>query len=129
MKIALKTVVFAFGLLALVVASFLWYFHLTYIDETTVEGTACGFAIGQSKPDAYAVATDQFENGEIFGLHIMEPFETFDPTDPNFATVESADLWTLFPDERGNFFDSVKLHFDEGELIKIHRHRQQFELP
>jgi len=129
MKIVFKTAVFVFGLLALVVVSFLWYFYLTYLDETAVEGSAYGFTIEQLKPDAYAVATDQFENGEISGLHIMEPFETFDPTESSFDAIQRADLWTLFPDERGDFFDSVKLHFGDGKLVKIHRHRQRFELP
>jgi len=129
MKTVLKTAVFVFGLLALVFASFPWYFYLTYLDETAVEGSAHGYTIGQLKPDAYAVATDQFENGQISGIHIMEPFETFDPAEASFETIQRSDLWTLFPDERGDFFDSLKLHFNDGKLVKIHRHRQRFELP
>jgi hypothetical protein len=129
LKTALKAFVFVVGLLALITVSFLWYFYLTYIDETTLEGAVYGYAIGQSKPEAYSVATVQFANDEISGLHIWDPFETFDATDRNYPIIKSADLWTVFPDDRDNFRDSVKLHFSARELVKIHRHRQRFELP
>jgi hypothetical protein len=125
----LKGVVFVAGLFSLAFVCLLWYLYLTYIDEAVVTGSAYGYTIGQSKRDVYEIATHQFRDNEISGIHIMEPFETFDPSPGNFAMVESGDLWTVFPAERNDFFDTVDLHFEDGALTKVHRHRQRFELP
>jgi hypothetical protein len=101
----LKGVVFVAGLISLVIVGFLWYFYVTYIDETAVAGSAYGYAIGQSKREALEVAVHQFSEDEISGIHIMEPFQTVAPTPGCFAFLESSDRWTVFPAERGNFFD------------------------
>ena len=129
MKRVLKISVFIAGLIGLVVVSYLWYLHLTYIDETVNAGSAHGYTIGQSKKEAFGVAAAQYTSREVAGIHIDEPFGTIEPVDPNYRRLEPSDSWTLFPGKRRDFFDVVKLRFVDGKLVEIHRNRQRFELP
>ena len=46
-----------------------------------------------------------------------------------FRFVEASDDWTLIVDHRHAYFNTVRLRFDSGRLVEIHRHRQYFELP
>ena len=97
MKRVLKVSVFVAGLIGLVIVSYLWYLHLTYIDETVNVGSAHGYTIGQSKHEAFGVAGTQYASRELAGLHIDEPFGTIDPVDPNFRRLEPSDSWIFFP--------------------------------
>jgi hypothetical protein len=129
LKLTLKILVFLAGLISLAMVLLLWYLFLTYIDETTNVGSAYGYTIGQSNDEVFAAAVAQFASSEITGIHIDEPFETFEAVETNFPRVESSESWTLFPGEKDDFFDVLKLRFANGELAEIHRHRQRFELP
>lgn len=125
----LKLLTVAFSLLAVAVAAYVAYLYATYLDETVRSGSAYGFRIGQSKAEAFAIAARQFSAGEISGVHTSEPFATLDPVEGAFARLAHVDAWVLFPGERDDFLDVVKLEFEDGSLKSIHRHHRRFELP
>jgi hypothetical protein len=125
----LKTSIAALALGLAMLAGYAGYLYLTYIDEMVHSGSAYGFTIGQSKSEAFAIVADQFAAREIAGVHIHEPFSTIDPVEGALAQLSPVDSWVLFPGERDDFFDVIKLGFESGELSSIYRHRKHFEFP
>ena len=47
--------------------------------------------------------------------------------DSEYRLVAEQDEWTLLVN--GSHLNSIRLAFDDGRLVRIHRHRQYFELP
>jgi len=67
-KIILTTLGSIFGLLILVVVSYIAYFYLTYIHEDITEGSGYGFTIGQTKQEVYRIAQSKFKDGELLEI-------------------------------------------------------------
>ena len=72
-------------------ASCVIYLWATSISETTTEGTAYGFEIGQSKADAYRAAQDQFELAAIYGVEAVRTREDEDRLHPGAGDYYSAE--------------------------------------
>ena len=47
--------------------------------------------------------------------------------DAEYRYVAAYDEWTLMVSS--SWFNNIQLTFDQGRLVRIHRHRQYFELP
>ncbi len=111
-------------------ATYLW---ATYIDETTVSGSAQGFTIGTSKQQVLASVRHltSYPHAVVYvsyGHRAGDNF-TVDPVSADLDLLREHDQWRVLLDGEGEFFNSVRLSFRDGELVEIHRHRQRFELP
>lgn len=120
------------GLLAIVVFGYGVYLASTYIDETITTGTAYGFSIGDDKTVAFDKAKTSYLSSEVYILYPLDkngygPHERMTFTADDFKLVRDRDRWKLFFDK--GFFNSIELTFDQGKLVKVYRHRKNFELP
>ena len=110
---------------------FLW---VTYIDETIVSGEKYGFRVGASKEDVFENVLLQRKNfpnlflyiayGERAGDYIEVP-----PGSVSFQDIKDFKAWTLLYDGEGEYFNVLRLKFDDVRLASIYRHRKYFELP
>lgn len=141
--------IFLFAMLTpiLVLAIYILYLWVTYIDETVVQGAAYGFEIGDTKSETYKKAI-----GALVGLsrsgHTL-PFievkvnkknEEFLATKSDYTLLVQTllhdvgydifyekDIWKFYID--GSYFNSIRLKFCGNKLCEIHRHRKYFEMP
>ena len=67
----MKRLILAGLLVAATAVAYLGYFWVTYIDETTVVGTAFGFSIGQTEAEAYAVARRHYLEDAVWGIQTI----------------------------------------------------------
>lgn len=116
----------------IVIAGYLVYQSVTYIDAQYTEGEAYGFKIGDSKNNVYQVAGKEFNKEKVYILYPLDknnhgPHRQITFGSEEFQLVKDRDIWTLYFNE--GFFDFLKLKFENGALISIHRHRKKFELP
>lgn len=120
------------GVFVGVVLLYATYLVATYIDDTVEKGEAYGFKIADSKEETYKRAKEVFKNKKVFILYPLDKQEygphkkiTFSAED--YQMIDSRDLWEFFFNE--DFNDSLTLSFQDDSLVKIYRHRQNFELP
>lgn len=127
----LKTLIFvSISILALYV-SFLW---ITYIDDTTSSGSKYGFTIGANKEEVYDQIILQQQSYPDLYFYIRSGKQAKDFIE---APVKSVPLgriknytsWGLQFDGKHEYFNVLKLTFAEKRLTEIHRHRKYFELP
>jgi hypothetical protein len=116
------------------VGGYIAYFGATYINKTTRSGPAYGFTTGSTKAQALeAIFRHRDTHPRLatyvsYGPRAGDHF-TLGASDMNLANLGPHDQWDVLLDGPGEFFNSIKLTFDEGRLIEIHRHRKNFELP
>ena len=118
----------------MLIAGYIAYLAATYIDESVTAGSAYGFEIGSSKKqsvqnvknllDKYPNLVIYYSYGEKAGDN-----ETVYPIDNVYSKIEAQNHWTLLLDGEGEFFNVIKLDFNDKKLIRIYRHRKYFELP
>jgi len=110
------------------------YYWLTYIDKSVTSGEAYGFKIGASKTeivDALNSMQREFPKAHVYIFSEKKTGDSFSISVPAnaFEKFGSYDMWTILLDCEGQFFNSFALHFENDRLVKIYRHRQNFELP
>jgi hypothetical protein len=127
----LKILIFVLvSILALYVA-FLW---ITYIDNTTTSGSKYGFTIGTSKEEVYdQIILQQQPYPDLYfyvrtGKQSKDLIEAPVKSVP-LARIKNYERWELQFDGKHEYFNVLKLTFVENRLIEIHRHRKYFELP
>lgn len=111
-------------------AAYLWATHL---DETVVSGTVYGFTIGASKQEALAAARILNDHPHAvvyisYGPRAGDHF-SIAPSQVRIEQLQAHDQWDVLLDGAGKFFNSVRLTFNDGRLVEIHRYRQRFEMP
>jgi len=145
MRTALKTTLAVLAVVAIAGVLLIVYVANQYVDETFVSGEAHGFAIGDSKEEAYEKARDLYSGKRYFrldipGHHQQEAFiihratrapvydwEPFHFSPDEFPEVAAWDEWQIFPEER--FLAAVTLTFTDDRLVKIRWQRKPFDLP
>ena len=118
----------------MIVVVYIGYLAVTYIDDTKIEGNSYGFEIGTSKKQAFTDINNLLNAYPKLSIYInygprAGDNKTIKPTDDLYSEVQPHDSWWLLLNGEGEFFDSIRLRFEEGHLVEIHRHRQYFELP
>lgn len=103
-------------------------FALTYVDETIESGEAYGFAIGETKRDAFEkILEAPFAR---HGVYVGPTHATLEIHGPEtLAVAARSDRWVLFLGEEPMAMDSLRLKFADERLVEIHRHKQLFEVP
>ena len=134
MKATFKTILYFLGLVALLIAGYVGYLALTYIDDTVFEGEAYGFEIGTKKLQTFSDIKPILIEHPQLSLYISYGQRagdnmTLDPVDNSFSEAAKYDSWWLLLDGKSEFFNIIRLRFDNERLVEIHRHRQYFELP
>ena len=134
MRVIVKAVLYFIGIMALLVAGYIGYLTLTYIDETVVEGEAYGFKVGATKHQAFSDIKSMLNRQPKLVVYIdygprAGDNMTVEPVDSSFPTAAKFDSWWLLLDGKGEFFNIIRLRFNNQVLAEIHRHRQHFELP
>tara|TARA_R110002074_G_scaffold175316_1_gene338530 strand:+ start:184 stop:627 length:444 start_codon:yes stop_codon:yes gene_type:complete len=130
---------------AILVGGYIVYMWYTYIDDTSVTGSAYGLNIGDSKYEVYGdlplALTGLSEFGRTFieikvdkatevTLATNSDYTVFAQTllhDIGYEKFKSLDSWEFYVN--ASYFNSLKLKFCEDKLCEIHRHRKYFELP
>ncbi|MGI9227243.1 MAG: hypothetical protein ACR2PU_00475 [Gammaproteobacteria bacterium] len=130
----MKAILYVVGFVVLLFAGYIAYLAATYIDESVSAGSAYGFEIGLSKKQSFQSIRKQVEKYPNLVIYYSYgnkagDNETVRPVDNEYSKVEVQDRWTLLLDGEGEFFNVIKLSFDEDKLIRIYRHRKYFELP
>lgn len=134
MKFVLKILAAFILVPVLFISGLVGYFWITYIDEEITSGNAYGFTIGASKseavkdfeslrtkhPDLHVYVSYGQRAGDYFSIPALP--ESIDWLTPH-------DRWDLLLDGKSEFFNSTDLHFEDGKLVRVYRHRQYFELP
>jgi hypothetical protein len=134
MKLWHKFLLAAVLIPALVVGGYAAYLAATYINETVVSGSGYGFSIGSSKQHVIEQASalrEAHPNAVIyidFGPRAGDRF-TVAPTSDKIDRLRPHDQWSLQLDGPTEFFNTIRLTFQDGRLVEIHRHRKYFELP
>lgn len=105
MKKVLKYASILLALVILAPAAYVGYLYLTYIDKTLVSGSGYGFAIGQSKLQAYEAAQRQFEAGKLVSIDTIQDrddelrlnpwLETDLPVEDALERIDGWDHWSL----------------------------------
>jgi hypothetical protein len=90
-----------------------------------------GLTVGQSYAEVYSALESLARLPEYASLVVVTGWMarrqpvTFG--DSEYRLVAEQDEWTLLVN--GSHLNSIRLAFDDGRLVRIHRHRQYFELP
>ena len=117
-----------------VLALYLAFLWITYIDETVIVGEKYGFSIGSSKDETYEDVLLQQKSFPDLHIYIISGSRAGDyfEVSPNSISLEELkdyEDWTLLYDGEGEYFNVLKLKFDNTKLTRIYRHRKYFELP
>ena len=134
MKLLLKIVGTLILVPVLLISGLATYYWLTYIDEDITSGSAYGFTIGASKLEAaneFMELLQEYPNLHVYVSHGQRAGDNFSiPALPDAITkLNDHDRWDLLLDGQSEFFNSIDLYFVANKVVKIHRHRQHFELP
>ena len=110
---------------------FLW---ATYIDETIISGEKYGFTVGSSKEDVFQNVLLQHKSHPDLFLYINYGGQAGDyievpASSISFQEIKDFKEWTLLYDGEGEYFNVLRLRFDDASLASIYRHRKNFELP
>jgi hypothetical protein len=128
-----KLLVTAITAPVLAVAGYVAYLAATYIDKVVTSGSAYGFEIGATKEQALtsAVQLSGHPNAVIYVSYGPRAGDHFSiaPSTARPDKLVAHDQWDVLLDGNGNFFNIVRLTFHNGHLVRIYRHRQNFELP
>lgn len=145
MRSALKTTLTVLAVVAIGGFLLLVYVANQFVDETFVSGQAHGFAIGDSKEEAYQKAREHYSGQRFFrvyppGHHQQEAFtiyratraavndwEPFHFTPDEFPEVAAWDEWRIYPED--TFLTSLTLTFSDDRLVQIRWQRKPVDLP
>ena len=130
----MKAVLYIISFLVLLIAGYIVYLAATYIDESVTVGSAYGFEIGSPKGQSFndiRKLLNQYPNLVIYYTYGNKAGdnEIVLPIDNEYSKIEQQDRWALLLDGDGEFFNVIKLSFNENKLVNIYRHRKYFELP
>jgi hypothetical protein len=134
LKSALKVLATLVLIPIILIGGLVFYWWVTYLDETITVGSGYGFTIGQPKQ----AAAEQFDslNNKYPDLHVYVSYGrsagdnfSIPATPQSYNELRPHDKWDLLLQGQWKFFDSIDLYFKGDELVKIYRHRQNFELP
>ena len=134
MKFSLKVLAILISVLLLFLFGLFAYSWFTYIDETVTEGHAYSFTIGSSKLDT----VEDFEKllKKYPEMHVYVSYGQ--RAGDYFSIPARSDLinklsghheWELLLDGQNEYSNSINLYFVNDRLVKVYRHRQNFELP
>ena len=120
------------GIVITLVAGYVGFMWITYIDVTITVGSGYGLNIGETKVEAFQNAKKQFNSNDVYILFPLTkeyygPHRKVHFNDEDFSILKERDVWELYFTD--SYFDSLKLSFENDSLVSIHRHRQKFELP
>jgi len=130
----MKAIIYIVGFVVLLIAGYIAYLAVTYIDESVAVGSAYGFEIGSPKKQSFddiKKLLNQYPHLVIYYSYGSKAgdSEIVLPSDNEYSKIEQQDRWTLLLDGDGEYFNVIKLSFSEHKLIEIYRHRKYFELP
>jgi hypothetical protein len=120
--------------LVLLIAGMFVRFKVTYLREIVTTGTAYGFDIGASKQVTLLSASllqAKYPNAVVYvttGPRAGDRFEAPASLE-SLARLSPHDRWVVLLDGSGQYWNVVRLTFEDGTLVEIYRHRQAFELP
>ena len=104
--------------------------QLYTIHDSVYEGSAYGFSIGASKRETYSAIsrTDVHSIWLIYPERTSPGIEILKGHEITFDKLEKVNQWELtFGSE--SLLNSIRLVFQDNELVNIYRHRQAVELP
>lgn len=123
-----------FILLAAILAFYVAFLWITYIDKTIVTGSDYGFTIGETREKVYEKIMLQQESYPSLHFYVRTGDRSRDFIERSVNSVQldrirEFERWGLQYDGKHEYFNGLKLKFSKNTLIEIHRHRKYFELP
>ena len=134
MKLVLKIFAALTVIPVLLLGGLATYYWATYIDENISSGSAYGFIIGSSKEDAvmgFEKLRSEYPDMHVYVSYGERAGDNFSiPAIPvSIGNLKTHNKWDILLNGRYEFSNSTDLYFEDGNLVKIYRHRQYFELP
>ena len=114
------------------VAIYVFFLYVSYIDSEITTGKSYGYEINMSKEKAFKVIVSESKTNDIFVMYPLNenelgPLIQYDQDIMNYEYMKELDQWVLYFND--NYHNVIKLSFSDNKLIKIYRHRKYFELP
>ncbi|MGP1722230.1 hypothetical protein [Shewanella frigidimarina] len=134
MKFGLKVLAIIILIPTLFIGGLSAYWWLTYIDEDIVAGSAYGFTIGSTKEEVivdFQSLRVKYPESHIYIRYGNRAGDNFSipAVLKSKSQIYEYDKWNILLDGKYEFFNSIDLKFESGKLVKINKHRQNFELP
>jgi len=129
MKTFGRIIAIGVGIVILVPLGYIIYGFVTYKSESVFSGEAYGFSIGESHEETFSRALKLKKAGKIAEIHRWpEGSFHYEFSEPDLSDAINDNRWIMIvdPDWWNN---SIRLEFQNSELVKIHRGRLCCELP
>ena len=131
-----KIALYLFSLIVAIIAGYIGYLSLTYVDEYEVTSNAYGFEIGSTKKQTIEDIKKLSKEYPNLAVHIIYgtragDMKTLKLTDDIYSELATNDDWWVLLNNNSEFkfHNIIRLTFENQHLTVIHRKRQNFELP
>jgi len=134
MKRKSKAIILILSAPFFVAALYIGFLWATYIDHAVTSGQKYGFTIGTTKQQTYNNVISLLEKHPKLKIYISYGLRagdniTLTPSSASYEQAQKYNNWLLLLDGDGEFFNVIKLKYENGTLSEIYRHRKYFELP
>lgn len=106
--------------------------QLNYIDETISIGEGYGFAIDESKQESINRIKDEALKLNSKAVKVGDSpkeYKVIPISSLQISGIVNYDTWVVMLDSDVSFLNTIKLDYENDRIVRIHRHKQLFELP
>lgn len=115
-----------------VLIAYVLFLYLTYTDIEITVGEYDGYNVSMTKEEAYAVVISKNQTSDFYVMHPLNEngvglLIKFDKNLMTYEYMNDLNIWSIYFDD--NYHNVIKLSFKDNKLVKIYRHRKNFDLP
>ena len=125
----MKVFLVGFGIVVMLMAGYVGYLKITYIDDTVTDGSGYGFDIGDNKEEIFATLQKLYADKQI-----SLDYNPYSKDQPAYQQLDFEKDIPLFYEENSWMFyfghkdNIIRFRFEKEKLVEIYRHRQFLEL-
>jgi hypothetical protein len=117
-----------------ILIGYIFFLWASTIHDSIDEGEKYGFIIGNSKKEAYSALLGWKKDHPelvVFTYAGIEGFtqKQYFKLDLKFDVLKEYNQWRVHIDGNDIGSNSIRLTFENGDLVNLYRHRQYYELP